>query len=529
MNNQPRYPAPYSIYFLHSIHKRRYCKEPLRYRHFPVTMICFIIKGTGTLLIDSKLIEIKPLQLYIFKPNMDIEIALQSESIEYYTVMFRHFTSAAVGKNHQSIQLLRAPLPAFPAGYIPMEDPANVQALLRSLYEKRNEPADPFQSHIQFQELLQQILQAPVHDSVKPLIRHSIQQITAYMQSNFAGKLDMVKLAAMAGMTTSSFSRLFKKTIGVSPIEYLTQLRMESAKHLLSKPGYKIKHVSAAVGYENEFYFSRMFQQKVGVSPTFFMTRYRLKIAVVSCLKFQDSLRSLGIEPIVHVNCFKYPGMGDSEHAHVLSCRLQELEHAQPDVIIADMFHQEFQEELIRITPTVMFAVDPDWSVNYRNIAELLGREEKAEQELNQLALHTTAARRLLARSMVNQTVTLMQVNHLFVRIQGTIDHPLNELIYQELGLKPGSNMPLQTKSIELAPQWLPPLETDHLFIQKNHLRAGSENMYEQMCGTHAWKAIKAVQQGNVMLIPNWFSMSWTSGGRRAIIDQLVEYQKNTK
>ncbi|WP_240414754.1 hypothetical protein [Paenibacillus periandrae] len=32
MNNQPRYPAPYSIYFLHSIHKRRYCKEQLRYR-----------------------------------------------------------------------------------------------------------------------------------------------------------------------------------------------------------------------------------------------------------------------------------------------------------------------------------------------------------------------------------------------------------------------------------------------------------------------------------------------------------------
>jgi AraC-like DNA-binding protein len=520
--------SSYSVCFLHSIRKRRYNKDQtMQHRYFPVPMLIFIIEGKGTLLIDENKYDIEPLQLYVFKPGMAIEFALKTEYIEYYTLTFRHFAGSANGRRQAPLQLQPMPLLQLPSGLIPVQPSTKFPELIHLLYAESRKQPNELTIQLQFGELLHLIVLASAQPSTNHMIRQSIQQITSYMRTQFSNKIDMGMLAAMAGMTASSFSRLFKKTIGVSPIDYLTQLRMESAKALLSKPGCKIKEVSSAVGYENEFYFSRMFQQKVGVSPTFFITRYRLKIAVAACLPYHDSLQSLGIEPVAIVNCFKYPGMDDAEHTHILSNRLKELQQAQPDVIIADLHHRELHEQLSRIAPTVMFTIDKDWITNYRDVAELLGRHHEAERELNQLALHTTAARRLLHRNIDNQTVTVMQVNHIGVRIQGTVDHPLNELIYQDLGLKPGRNMPLQTKSIELEAQWLPRLETDYLFIQKNHLRAGSETIYEQMRGTYAWSSIKAVQTDQVKLIPNWFSMSWTPAGRKAIMDQLLELTSN--
>jgi len=49
--------------------------------------------------------------------------------------------------------------------------------------------------------------------------------------------------------------------------EYLTRLRVESAKELLATTNWKVYAVAEAVGYEDAFYFSRQFKRLTGVSP----------------------------------------------------------------------------------------------------------------------------------------------------------------------------------------------------------------------------------------------------------------------
>jgi len=97
---------------------------------------------------------------------------------------------------------------------------------------------------------------------------HAIFKTVAYMQTHYHDKIDMAMLSSMAGLTASSYSRLFKKTMKVAPVKYLTMLRIERAKRLLLHDGTPVKEVSAAVGFGDEFYFSRIFRRIVGITPS---------------------------------------------------------------------------------------------------------------------------------------------------------------------------------------------------------------------------------------------------------------------
>lgn len=65
--------------------------------------------------------------------------------------------------------------------------------------------------------------------------------------------------------------KLFKKEIGMSPLEYLTNLRMNSAEKLLTAMwtnDYSVTEIALMCGYEDPLYFSRVFKKHFGCSPT---------------------------------------------------------------------------------------------------------------------------------------------------------------------------------------------------------------------------------------------------------------------
>lgn len=65
--------------------------------------------------------------------------------------------------------------------------------------------------------------------------------------------------------------KLFKKEMGVTPLEYLTGLRMKKAEILLSSlwtREYSVGEIAELCGYDNALYFSRVFRKRFGCSPT---------------------------------------------------------------------------------------------------------------------------------------------------------------------------------------------------------------------------------------------------------------------
>lgn len=71
--------------------------------------------------------------------------------------------------------------------------------------------------------------------------------------------------------------KLFKKEIGMSPLEYLTNLRMSSAEKLLTAMwtnDYSISEIAQMCGYEDALYFSRVFKKHFGCAPSGFVRRH---------------------------------------------------------------------------------------------------------------------------------------------------------------------------------------------------------------------------------------------------------------
>lgn len=72
--------------------------------------------------------------------------------------------------------------------------------------------------------------------------------------------------------------KLFKKEVGVSPLEYMTSLRMRTAEKLMTSlwsNGYTISEISQMCGYEDSLYFSRVFKKYYGCSPSNFSKQQR--------------------------------------------------------------------------------------------------------------------------------------------------------------------------------------------------------------------------------------------------------------
>lgn len=74
------------------------------------------------------------------------------------------------------------------------------------------------------------------------------------------------ELADIAGMSRARFAVNFRETVGVTPLDYLTDWRMSVAQNLL-KQGRPIKSVAAAVGYQSQAALARVFAKRVGVAP----------------------------------------------------------------------------------------------------------------------------------------------------------------------------------------------------------------------------------------------------------------------
>lgn len=98
-----------------------------------------------------------------------------------------------------------------------------------------------------------------------------IDQISKYIDENYCMPITLETLAQMFHLSASYLTRSFQKTLGITPMQYLQQLRIQEAKTLLlSRPELSVRSVAELCGYTDQHYFSRVFQKAVGVSPTEF-------------------------------------------------------------------------------------------------------------------------------------------------------------------------------------------------------------------------------------------------------------------
>ncbi|MDR3750114.1 MAG: AraC family transcriptional regulator, partial [Terracidiphilus sp.] len=80
-------------------------------------------------------------------------------------------------------------------------------------------------------------------------------------------------LSEAAGMSRSAFAARFKELLGQTPLEYVTEWRMQKAMQLLEQRDKKLIDVARSVGYESDAAFSKAFKRVVGANPGEYVKR----------------------------------------------------------------------------------------------------------------------------------------------------------------------------------------------------------------------------------------------------------------
>lgn len=102
-----------------------------------------------------------------------------------------------------------------------------------------------------------------------------VAEAKIFMKSNFAEKITVKDVANHLKINASYFSRLFTKEMGVSPIKYLTTVRIQKAAELLTTTNMSVEDISYSVGIDDALYFSRFFKKVTGSSPVAFKKMHK--------------------------------------------------------------------------------------------------------------------------------------------------------------------------------------------------------------------------------------------------------------
>lgn len=101
-----------------------------------------------------------------------------------------------------------------------------------------------------------------------------IQKICQYLERNYRGEVRLEYLAALVGMTPTSFSRYFSSHAGKGVSEYIIDVRLGHAAQLLLENKLTVAEICYDCGFNTISHFNRSFKKHKGCTPTEFRENY---------------------------------------------------------------------------------------------------------------------------------------------------------------------------------------------------------------------------------------------------------------
>lgn len=105
-----------------------------------------------------------------------------------------------------------------------------------------------------------------------------ITQIQIWLQDNYHRDIVMAQLAEKFGMSTRTLNRRFKDAVGISPLDFLQEVRVNIAKDLLKTSNLSISEIVDKVGYQDVGFFTALFKKHLATTPMAYRETVRAKL-----------------------------------------------------------------------------------------------------------------------------------------------------------------------------------------------------------------------------------------------------------
>jgi AraC-like DNA-binding protein len=159
-----------------------------------------------------------------------------------------------------SVRPIRRPVPGPPvaANGVPPESGATGrrdQQIKKLRYRRRPDTIDCFRESQS---------EAPHGGGLAP---RALQRVRAYIDAHLSDKIELDVLARVATVSRCHFAREFRRSIGLPPMSYVMQRRLERALSLLTETDLPLRAIAVESGFSDQSHFSRRFRAYTGVTP----------------------------------------------------------------------------------------------------------------------------------------------------------------------------------------------------------------------------------------------------------------------
>ncbi|MCI9077781.1 MAG: AraC family transcriptional regulator [Lachnospiraceae bacterium] len=219
--------------------------------------ILFTLDGEGILNIDNKSFVNKKGTIFYVKPGI---------SHEYYPLGGQWTTCWVVFRGDYLAEIMQRL--GFP-DYICKKPKSidNIKRLFDMIYAsaKSSGSMDEKCSLLVYEYILavRDVLLLNEDTPANSIIKNAI----TYIDKNFNKDISLHELSELCGISRQHFCRVFKKKMGMRPLEYLTKKRISEAKVLLINTNKSIAAIGEETGYNDANYFGMVFKKYEGISP----------------------------------------------------------------------------------------------------------------------------------------------------------------------------------------------------------------------------------------------------------------------
>ncbi|MEJ8307156.1 AraC family transcriptional regulator [Saccharibacillus sacchari] len=476
-----------------ALHVHLLSMERLRSEHrtmlaaSPVYRLLLVTGGSVRIHSDGKCLPIQAGTAILLPPDEFAELEHDRHEDGTLPSCFRFDFTAADLSEPKPIRLFGL-LPGFRDGLT--EASSQILELAEELHSLRFARTAPVRNRRQtiFTRIIALLIGNEEASPIPVDAARAVADSLADLEHRLAEDWTVARLAEAAGLNSRQYASAFRAITGLSPLEYLNDLRIEHAGRLLRRGNGPLREVASRTGFRDEYYFSRRFRAATGSSPGRYARQSGGTLAVRDSLHRRvfvpaqpkrilylgesvGDLLALGISPVGGRSAPSRLGFcGERLERFTELASDSDMRGAaavRPDLIICTRMDEEYCSRWSGVAPVL---AHNSWGPLHERMMLLgnwFGREEESERWLEHYFERERGMWNVVGNGIKGETASVFtfERNRLFV--MGRVG--LSALLYHPDGFSPAESLldPLRRGDgyVEISPEKAMRYAADRVFL----------------------------------------------------------------